>query len=237
MNNEEHLLKVPPGEKPGPQLSQERRLPPPSTSQTEAWGPPGAQSSGQQVSTPLESRHPSRHWCLNIDERRQRAMESASGTSGQGLVRQKGEGSGHPFSASPLPTLADHAPGPWSPGRHPAGCGPAGIQGRGQGRAHLQPAQVCRVHPGGPGPEHASLAQQDFGDLDLEVATVLSATRHLSWGVLGRQRAGSGPLEACFTSPEGAVTTLCSCLPPALPLDSGNLPRSQLGAPILSGFP
>nr|KAF6503004.1 testis expressed 22 [Molossus molossus] len=92
MNNEEHLLKVPPGEKPGPQLSQERRLPPPSTSQTEAWGPPGAQSSGQQVletqdwvSTPLESRHPSRHWCLNIDERRQRAMESASGTSGQGL--------------------------------------------------------------------------------------------------------------------------------------------------------
>ncbi|KAM7158513.1 testis-expressed protein 22 isoform 2-T3 [Molossus nigricans] len=85
MNNEEHLLKVPPGEKPGPQLSQERRLPPPSTSQTEAWGQPGAQSSGQQVSKPLESRHPSRHLCLSIDERRQRAMEGASGTSGQGL--------------------------------------------------------------------------------------------------------------------------------------------------------
>ncbi|XP_036107436.1 testis-expressed protein 22 [Molossus molossus] len=107
MNNEEHLLKVPPGEKPGPQLSQERRLPPPSTSQTEAWGPPGAQSSGQQVletqdwvSTPLESRHPSRHWCLNIDERRQRAMESASGTSGQGLPR-----------LSPLSLTTPPAPG------------------------------------------------------------------------------------------------------------------------------
>lgn len=76
------LLKDPPGEKQGPQLSREHRPPSNLLSPTPAWGQRSAQSSSQQglqtqdwVCEPPPSSRRSRHWSLSIDERRRRAVQ------------------------------------------------------------------------------------------------------------------------------------------------------------------
>ncbi|XP_036904371.1 testis-expressed protein 22 [Sturnira hondurensis] len=86
MSSRKCLLTDPPREKPGPQLPQRHRLASPSPNPTDTWGQLRPQSSSQQapetqdwVSEPQESRYPSRHWSLSIDERRQRAMRGSAG--------------------------------------------------------------------------------------------------------------------------------------------------------------
>ncbi|XP_036987919.2 testis-expressed protein 22 [Artibeus jamaicensis] len=86
MSSRKCLLTDPPREKSGPQLPQGHRLASPSPSPTNTWGQPKPQSSSQQapetqdwVSEPQESRYPSRHWSLSIDERRQRATRGSAG--------------------------------------------------------------------------------------------------------------------------------------------------------------
>ncbi|XP_034498484.1 testis-expressed protein 22 isoform X2 [Ailuropoda melanoleuca] len=81
MDSPEHLSNAPMGKKSELPLPQEHRQPSPPLSPTVAWGQPGAQSEGQQPQTqdwvrePPESRRPSRHWSVSIDERRRRATQ------------------------------------------------------------------------------------------------------------------------------------------------------------------
>ncbi|XP_036162396.1 testis-expressed protein 22 [Myotis myotis] len=87
-----HLLGGAP-QKPGPPLPPER-LP----SRPDAQSQPSAQSGRQQmletqdwVSEPLESKRPSRHWSLSIEERRQRALQDTRqgrpGSHGQDILQ------------------------------------------------------------------------------------------------------------------------------------------------------
>ncbi|XP_045434822.1 testis-expressed protein 22 [Pipistrellus kuhlii] len=75
MSSQKHLRERPPGKTPGP--FQERALPAPLPSR------PGVQAqqapeTQDWVSQPPESRHPTRHWSLSIEERRQRVLQDAS---------------------------------------------------------------------------------------------------------------------------------------------------------------
>lgn len=78
----------------------------------------------------------------------------------------------------PLPTWSGPAPDPALPAGPRADSGPAGVRGRGQGRALSPPAEVLRVHqrlPSLPGAEQAFLAQRGSGGPGLEVAALLRA--------------------------------------------------------------
>ncbi|XP_054571392.1 testis-expressed protein 22 [Eptesicus fuscus] len=84
MSGGKHVLGGAPGKKPGPTLSQEHGLPAPLPSRPNVQAQPSAQSRNQQaletqdwVCEPPESRRPTRHWSLSIEERRQRALQDA----------------------------------------------------------------------------------------------------------------------------------------------------------------
>lgn len=100
-----------------------------------------------------------------------------------------------PCPATPLPG----SPRPLTP-RLPSGPlaarGPAGVRGRGQGRAPPPPSEALRGRqrlPSLPGPERALLADGDFGGAGLEVTALLRARclspvsvfQRLSWGARG----------------------------------------------------
>ncbi|XP_019665156.2 testis-expressed protein 22 isoform X1 [Ailuropoda melanoleuca] len=152
MDSPEHLSNAPMGKKSELPLPQEHRQPSPPLSPTVAWGQPGAQSEGQQPQTqdwvrePPESRRPSRHWSVSIDERRRRATQGGweeLGTGGptpHGRVRggRRGE-AGH--RCLPLPGV---------PG--------AGDAGRMVGAGHTQPLP-------GPAPPRPHGCPQDIAQL------------------------------------------------------------------------
>lgn len=129
----------------------------------QVWPAPTA-SLFPQVREPPESRRPSRHWSVSIDERRRLATQGGweePGTGGptpHGRVRggRRGE-AGH--RCPPLPGVrggrgADGGRGPHAapsrpcpltprlPSGHRAARGPAGVRGRGQGRAPPPPSEV-----------------------------------------------------------------------------------------------
>ncbi|KAM8780717.1 LOW QUALITY PROTEIN: testis-expressed protein 22 [Rhynchonycteris naso] len=128
MNNMKHLLKHPPEEKPGPQLSQEQQLPTPSSGRPEARGQPSAQSSSQQVLETQdwvckqpESGRQGRHWSLSIEQRRRRLTaeggESGSSTeaAAHSKVRGRGERPGGRRGSHSQPHLAPPRPSPMAP--------------------------------------------------------------------------------------------------------------------------
>uniref|UniRef100_A0A8C9I8X2 Uncharacterized protein n=1 Tax=Piliocolobus tephrosceles TaxID=591936 RepID=A0A8C9I8X2_9PRIM len=142
------------------------------------------------VCEPPERRRPGRHWSVSIDERRRLAMRGGRerpGAAGAPLhYRVRGGGSSQPgpsptppvhlaslhsvqlgpvpcrSRAPPLsPSRPPRLPDPPSPAGHRADGSPAGVGGRGQGRAVSPPAEVQGVHqrlPGLPVAECAFLA-------------------------------------------------------------------------------
>lgn len=135
---------------------------------------------------------------------RSRASRGRPPPAGCGEARER--------RAPPLPSGPGPAPDPALPAGPRADRGPAGVRGRGQGRALPPPAEVLRVRqrlPSLPGPEQALLAQRGSGGPGLEVAALLRADsaqrsvfRCLSCGCWG-----GGPcarpvaLQAAATSP------------------------------------
>ncbi|CAK6431705.1 unnamed protein product [Pipistrellus nathusii] len=75
MSSQKHLRERPAGKTPGPSPFQERAPPSPLPAQGYTQQAPEPQD---WVSQPPESRRPTRHWSLSIEERRQRVLQDAS---------------------------------------------------------------------------------------------------------------------------------------------------------------
>lgn len=161
------------------------------------------------------------------------AAGRGGGTRGRPLstLLRQGRACPAPFPSPPRPLT------PPSPAGHHPDRGPAGVRGRGQGRAPPPPAEVRRVHqrlPRLPGPERAFLAECDFGGPGLEVTTLLRAdsaqclsSSAFPLGFRGRWPATPG-LMASESSPGG--------LPPGghnQPRDERTNPGGQSDCPHL----
>lgn len=204
---------------------------------------------------PQESSYPSRRWSLSIDQRRRQALRGGNDGGWTQSLRVRGAGRAEGPAPAPPPPRPRPAPAPpvcplptppWPaaipdpalPAGPLADRGPAGVRGRGQGRAPPPSAEDRRVHQGLPsrlGPECAFPAQRDFGGPGLEVSALL--------------RAHSAQCLSASAFPVGSGETACQvwAARPLCPITAhltvttsqggGHRPGGRLAAPPQSSHP